>query len=83
MAIIDLRKKSEIHKKEAYALEGLQESNGHFKRGNVIEFWSGYNDDIRYRAEIAGVIGNDIYIVWDCYWSSIQDDKRRKIKIVK
>ena len=80
--ICDIRKKSESYKKEAYAQKGLEKSNGKFSKGDVIEFWSGYNDDIRYRAEIAGVMGDDIYIVWSCYWSPIRDDNRRKINKV-
>lgn len=79
--IIDLRSRAEQYKKEAYAQKGLQKTNGKFSTGDVIEFWSGYNDDIRYRAEVAGVVKQDIYIVWDCFWSPIQDNETTKIKL--
>lgn len=73
------------HKKEAIqfaANRNLLISNGDFKAGDVIEFWAGYNDDIRYQTEIFGFDkeGN-IYVVWDCYWSPIRNDKTRNIKL--
>ena len=75
--IIDIRGQ---YKKDAHKIKGLQQSNGDFKSGDVVEFWAGYDDDIRYRAEVSGVIGNEIYIVWDCYWFPIKDDNVREIK---
>lgn len=53
-----------------------------FTIGDVIEFYTGYNDDIRASASIKGINGNDIYVYNDCYWFPIQDDNRRKIKRV-
>ena len=78
--IIDLREKSIHHKKEALArFKNLQKTNGKFSAGDIIEFWAGYNNDIRYRTEIIGVIGDDLYLSWDCYWFPIQDDKNSMI----
>lgn len=51
-----------------------------FKVGDVIEFWTGHNDDIRAKARIKAINDNDIYVYSDCYWFPIQDDERRKIK---
>lgn len=55
-----------------------------FKIGNIIEFFGGMNNDIRYRSEILGFdTDNDIYVLWDCYWFPIKDDCRREINIVE
>ena len=83
MLEIDLRKKSEGHRQKALALEGLQKTNGKFSRGDVIEFWGGYNNDIRYTAEISGTINDEIYLIWDCYWFPIRDENNRDIKLIK
>ena len=54
-----------------------------FKVGDVIQFWTGYNDDIRAEASIKGIDGDDLYVYTDCYWFPIQDNKTTKIKIIK
>lgn len=51
-----------------------------FRIGQVVEFWTGYNDDIRAKATIKAIEGNNIYVYNDCYWFPIKDDNRRKIK---
>jgi hypothetical protein len=50
--------------------------------GQEIEFWTGYNDDIRARARIKGISGNDLYVYNDCYWYPIQDNEITNIAIV-
>lgn len=50
-----------------------------FSVGEKIEFFTGYNDDIRASATIKAINGNDIYVYNDCYWFPIQDDNKRKI----
>ena len=80
--IIDLQEKSNQYRKAAREQKGLSSTNGKYKRGDIIEFWSGYSDNIRYRAEIAGFIDENIYIIWDCYWSPIRDNKITDIKVV-
>ena len=51
-----------------------------FKIGQMIEFWTGANSDIRASARIKGINGNDLYVYSDCYWFPIQDDETRKIE---
>jgi len=89
MLVHDIRNKSECFRQAALSLAGLQDRSSTvtrgaiIKRGDVLEFYGGYNNDIRFRAEVAGVIGEDVYLIWDCYWSPIKDDNKRKIvKIV-
>ncbi len=85
--IIDLTKKAGYHRssmKEFVKKTSLLSEFGKHKKGDIIEFWAGYNDDIRYRAEIIGFDKDgDIYLDWDAYWSPIRDEKRRNIKIIK
>lgn len=50
-----------------------------FSVGEVIEFWTGYSDDIRACATIKAINGDDIYVYDDCYWFPIKDDDKRKI----
>ena len=39
------------------------------KKGDIIEFWGGYNNDIRFKSTIHGFDENGkAYINWDCYW---------------
>jgi hypothetical protein len=57
-------------------------TNPKFKVGDVIQFMTGYNDDILAEASIKGIDGNDLYVYDDCYWFPIQDDTKRKIRIV-
>jgi hypothetical protein len=53
-----------------------------FKIGQMIEFWTGFTDDIRASASIKGINGDDLYVYSDCYWFPIQDDKNRKIQVL-
>ena len=42
------------------------------KAGDIIEFWSGYHNDIRYRTKILGFDNaGKAYMLWDCYWSPV------------
>lgn len=42
------------------------------KKGDNIEFWGGYHNDIRFTSEILGFDENGkAYINWDCYWFAI------------
>jgi len=55
----------------------------YLKVGDIIEFWTGYNDDIRARASIKGINGDDLYVYNDCYWYPINGtDKNLSIKVV-
>ena len=58
-------------------------NNTRFEKGNIIEFSSGYRHHIRYKAQVLGVDGDDIYLNWDGYWAPIQDDDRHKITMVQ
>lgn len=60
----------------------LSDSHPKFKKGDVIDFWGGYNNDIRYRSYITGFDGDDIFIFWDCYWYPIKDESKRDIQLV-
>lgn len=63
------------------------DSNEEFglKTGDIIEFWAGYDNDIRYRATIHGFDEKgQVYVNWDCYWFPInlQDKYNRDFKKV-
>jgi hypothetical protein len=53
-----------------------------FAVGEKIEFFTGYNDDIRAVATIKAISGDELYVYSDCYWYPIKDDQRRKIRKV-
>ena len=53
-----------------------------FKVGDKISFFSGYYENIKYKSEIMGIEGEDLYLLWGCYWSSIKNEKKRSIKII-
>lgn len=57
-------------------------TNPKFKVGDIIQFMTGYDDDILAEAKIKGIDGNDLYVYDDCYWFPIQDDSKRKIRII-
>ena len=68
-----------------HKIDGFKESSDDLKYsvGDIIEFTSGYNDDIRYTTEILGFDSdNEIYLLWDAYWAPIKDNEIRDIKIV-
>lgn len=47
------------------------------KKGDTVEFWGGYNGDIRYRANIIGFGSyGEAYMEWDCYWFPINLEER-------
>ena len=58
-------------------------TNPKFRVGMVINFFTGYNNDIRARARIKGINGNELYVYSDCYWYPIKDDTGRNITIVE
>ena len=31
---------------------------------------------------IFGFDGEEIYIIWDCFWFAIKDEEKRKIKLI-
>jgi hypothetical protein len=74
------------HKKEAEALAAKRNhlaANDKFKAGDIIQFWGGYNNDIRYQTQIVSIDNNgELYLVWDCYWFPIRDEDCRNIKII-
>ena len=84
--VIDLTKK--------YNKEAIQEwkkwnlKNNHntshkkFKIGDKIFFISGNYNNIKYKSEILGINKDEIYILWDCYWSPIKDNKETNIVII-
>jgi len=66
-----------------HKIRGFKESLGILKIGDIIEFTSGYNDDIRYTTEILGFDEDDeIYLLWDAYWAPIKNDTKRAIKVI-
>jgi len=69
---------------EAYCKKNsLNKTHQRLSIGDKITFWAGYNGDIQYLSEIAGIDENgDIHVIWDCYWSPIRDEAKRDIKIV-
>jgi hypothetical protein len=84
--IVDLTKKYENYSdvRDFLKRAKLLSAFGPYKKGDVIEFWGGYNDDIRFRAKITGFNKDgDIYLEWDSYWFPIRDEKKRGIKIIK
>jgi len=82
--IIDL---SEKYKDDDVLIEKINNLNllsehPKFKKGQTIEFWGGYDGDIRYRSTITGFDKDfNIYLLWDCFWFPIKDNKEREIKI--
>lgn len=61
-----------------------------FKIGDVIQFWTGYYNDILVKSKIIGFgksngeqeTNDNIFIFWDCWWSPIKNDSNRNIKKV-
>lgn len=53
-----------------------------YKVGQKIQFYTGYNNDILASATIKAIDKTDIYVYADCYWFPINDDAKRKIKIL-
>lgn len=84
--VIDLIKR---HKNDQILLDKIKDQNktaSHpiFKVGDVISFYGGYNNDIKYISKITGFDEDgDIYLLWDCFWFPIRNtDPNRKIKII-
>jgi hypothetical protein len=85
--MIDLRAKQNAPEHRRHARPLIERTKNapnktRFKAGDVIEFWSGYNDDIRYKSEVIAIENGDIFVLWDCYWSPIRDEPRRDIVLV-
>ena len=61
-----------------------------FKIGDIIQFWTGYYNDILVKSKIIGFgksnseqeTNDNIFIFWDCWWSPIKNDSNRDIKKV-
>ena len=52
------------------------------KKGDVVEFWSGFHNDIRYRTKILGFDPEGkAYMFWDCFWYAIRLDEREYKKV--
>ena len=68
--------------KEYIANRGYDKgTNAKYKVGDTILFNTGFNNDIRAKASIKGLDGDDIYVYNDCYWFPIQDTKERNIEL--
>ena len=82
MEIWDLDRNDQSEAKRFAREKGYdQGKHEKFKVGDIITFFTGYNDDIRARARIKGIDGEDLYVYDDCYWFPIQDDHKRQIEI--
>ena len=58
--------------------------NETYKIGDIVSFWGGYNEDIRYTSEITGFDKDCIYVAWDCHWYPVKDDVVRGLaKVLK
>ena len=56
------------------------------KKGDVIEFWGGYDNDIRFRSRIHGFDSDGkAYVNWDCYWFPVDltEKGNRDFKLVQ
>lgn len=62
---------------------GTEHSHPRFKRGDIVEYWAGYNDDIRFSTEVLSFDSKGgIYLLWDTYWVPIFDDESRSIRLL-
>lgn len=58
--------------------------NNDFKRGDIIEFWGGYNGDIKFKSIVTGgKETGEIYVLWDCHWLHIKNEQNRGIKKIE
>lgn len=79
--LIAIYKDSEDIKKGIERLN-LITTHPKFKVGQAITFWGGYNNDILFKSVITGFDNDgEIYVLWDCFWSPIRDDDKRKIQL--
>lgn len=63
-----------------HKIKGFAETDGTLSVGDVIEFFGGFNNDIRYSTEIIGFSHEgEIYLLWDCYWYPIKNEEKRNI----
>lgn len=54
-----------------------------YKIGDIIQFMTGFDNDILAQASIKGIDENDLYVYIDCYWFPINAlDQSRQIKKV-
>lgn len=80
---LDKNKKYNNEYKKFFNQEKYKFQTDKFAVGDIIQFWTGYNDDIRAQASIKGIDKDgDLYVFTDCYWCPIKDDTIRKIKII-
>lgn len=66
-------------------IKGFTDKNEEYdlKSGDVIEFTSGYNDDMRYTTKILGFDSDgDAYMLWDSFWAPIKLGSR-DIRLIK
>lgn len=62
----------------------ITKEHPNFKIGDVIEFTSGYNDDIRYTSVIVAFDNKGaIFPFWDCWWSPIREGYTTNIIKIK
>lgn len=67
--------------KEFSTKHNLIDRHDKFKVGDVIDFFGGFYNNIRYTSEILGFDDEGgIYVLWDCYWFAIKDSDPRKIE---
>ena len=78
------KKYTEAFEQYKSKLTSFKESHKYLNVGDTIEFISGYNLDIIYTTKILGFDSEDnIYVLWDCYWSPIRlSDFNRKINLI-
>jgi hypothetical protein len=54
------------------------------KVGDTVRFMAGYNGDIQFTSQVTATNGNDIYVLWDCYWVNINTTcPKRKVKKIE
>lgn len=80
--IRDLDKKACTEESREYMKKNGYDTGKHkdFTVGDLIFFNTGYDDDIRAKATIKGIDGDNLYVYTDSYWFPIQDNDIRKIE---
>lgn len=53
------------------------------KKGDVVEFFGGFSNHLRYITEILGFDNETgkAYMLWDCYWFPVDLEKREVKKV--
>lgn len=84
--MIDLLKKYENSEEIHKGIEKLNLLNDHpkFKKGDIISFFAGYDCNMLMKSKITGFDKDGgIYVLWDCYWFPIKNNKERNIKLIQ